>query len=65
MAHRRKDEGELLLVVADVGRFLADFGHQNDVVSLVGGDQSGRALRQLAAKDKNEISRHAIRPVVR
>ncbi len=53
-AHRGEDEGDLLLVVLDIGRFLHDFRHQDDVTLRVEIDQGGEIVGQLVAQHEAE-----------
>ena len=56
VAHGGKQEGDLLLVVAHIGRLLLNLSHQNQVLARVAGRQAGELRRQLVAKDKNQVS---------
>ncbi len=44
-AHRGEDEGQLLLVVANVGRLVRDLGHQHDVMRAVAALKRGDGRR--------------------
>jgi hypothetical protein len=56
MAHGRKDEGDLLAVMAHIGRLIMKLGHQNQVTRRVGIGETGEARRQLIAQHKDEVA---------
>ena len=58
MAHGREQEGDLLAMVADIGRLVADLGHDHDVAVTVGGGQRRQRRRQLVAQDEDKTRRY-------
>jgi|GEM_PF-3050420 len=56
MTHGRKDEGDLLLVMADIGGFIVKLRHQHAVPRRIARDQAGEGRRQLIAEDKYQVA---------
>ena len=56
MAHRRQDERDLPLVVANVNGLVVDLHHQHHRVGRIDSAQRGEAMRQLVAEDWDEES---------
>ena len=54
VAHRREDVGDLLAVVADVGRLVGDLHHQHDRVGGRGPIQRRQVERQLVAQHRDQ-----------
>ena len=54
VAHRRKQERNLLLVVPNVSRLLRHLGHDDDITRLVAGPKAGQVKAQLIAENGNE-----------
>ena len=51
MAHGGKDQRDLLLVVADIGRLVPHLHHQDDAIVLGAPAQAGKVAGQLVAED--------------
>ena len=51
MAHGGKDQRDLLLVVADIGRLVPHLHHQDDTIVLGAPAQAGKVAGQLVAED--------------
>jgi hypothetical protein len=49
--HRREDEGDLLLVMTDVGRFFPHLDHQHDVVAGEVGERGDIARKVVAEQE--------------
>ena len=54
MAHGGKDQRDLLLVVADIGRLVPHLHHQDDGIVLGAPAQAGKVAGQLVAEDGHE-----------
>lgn len=59
IAHAGEDQGQLLLVVLDVGGFAQDLGHEDDVVRGVETAKRGQVVAELIAQHQSERPRHA------
>ena len=53
-AHGGEDQGDLLLVVSDVGGLVVDLGHQDDVPRRIETLQSGQTVGQLVAQHQTK-----------
>ena len=58
VSHGGEDQGDLLLVVADIGRLVAHLGHQKGVGGRVQPVQRAQIVRQLVAQHQSQ-NRHA------
>ena len=54
VAHGAEDQGDFLRMMSDVGRFLHDLDHQQQVVLGIEWLQGGQVERQLVAEDQEQ-----------
>ena len=62
VAHRRKDERDLFLVVPHIGGFGIYLSHQNSVEHWVTSHKARQRRRQLIAQNKDDISCRTVFP---
>jgi hypothetical protein len=56
MTHRGEDEGDLLLVMADIDRLILKLGHQHEIARAIARDKTRKVRRELIAQDKDQVS---------
>ena len=56
MAHGGKQERDLLLVMAHIGRLVVKLGHQHPVARRVSGGEARQTRRQLIAEDEDQVA---------